>query len=219
MSGEALAFFDFDNTLTTQDSVVPFLLYARKRGLCGWGHLLHAAWFFLRQKVDPKQTVRAKEVSLSFIKGRTQAEMDAFARDFFRDVMSKKFLPEGVRELERLRGEGRRIVIVSASADCYMRVLPEFLPVDAVLATVCLKDDTGRYTGVIEANCRGEAKPVRINAWLAEQGITLDAAASCAWGDSHGDSYMMKMVGSAVLVDPSKALRRAMPDARIVHWH
>ena len=151
-----VAVFDFDNTLTRQDSIVPYLLYCRRRGLCGWGHLLRCAAAFIGQRIDPSRTLRAKAVSLSFLKGRTTAELDALARDFYAQDMRARLLPEGLRELERLRSEGVRIVIISASADVYMRAFGRLLPVDDLLCTVTGTDSEGRFTGEVASNCRGE---------------------------------------------------------------
>lgn len=91
-----LAVFDFDNTLTTQDSIVPYLLYCRRKGLCGWGHLLRSGFAWLGQKLDPSRVVSAKNVSLSFLKGMTEAALDELAQGFFDQVMRRKLLPGGL---------------------------------------------------------------------------------------------------------------------------
>ena len=219
LPGTALALFDFDDTLARGDSILPYLLYCIRRGAAPKRQLLRAACGYLRFLIQPSGASGAKERTLSFIRGKTVVEMDALARDFFRDVYIRHFFQEGMQELWRLREEGYRILVVSASADVYMRVLPEFLPVDAVLATVCEVDGEGRYTGRVGINCKGEEKPRRIAAWLNAQGLTLDSAASCAYGDSPSDAPMLLMTAAPNLIDPKKKLLRRLPQARVLHWH
>lgn len=217
MTPTAFAFFDFDDTLAKGDSIFPYLLYCVKRGVAPKHQLFKAAAGFLRWKIQPSSGARVKEMSLSFIKGHTVEEMDALARDFFRDVQQKFFFEDAAPELFRLREQGVKIVVVSASADLYMHVLPEFLPVDAVISTTCAVEN-GRYTGKIGKNCKGDEKVSRINAWLAEQGLSIDKAQSAGYGDSPSDAPMLLLTAHPTLVNPKRKLVKAIPDGRIVRW-
>ena len=217
MTPTAFAFFDFDDTLARGDSIFPYLLYAIKRGYAPKRQLLTAAYGFLRWKIQPSSGRRVKEMSLSFLKGRTVEEMDALARDFFRDVQQKAFFADAAPELFRLRQQGVKIVVVSASSDAYMHVLPEFLPIDAVISTVCGTAD-GRYTGSMGKNCKGEEKVRRINAWLQEQGLTIDKARSAGYGDSPSDAPMLLLTAAPNLVNPKRKLVKAIPDGRMLRW-
>ena len=218
MTPTAFAFFDFDDTLAKGDSIFPFLLYCIKRGLAPKTQLFKAAAGFLRWKIQPSSGRAVKEMTLSFIKGRTVEEMDAIARDFFRDVQQKFFFEDAAPELFHLREQGAKIVVVSASSDLYMKVLPEFLPVDAVISTVCETLD-GRYSGKIGKNCKGEEKVRRINAWLQAQGLSIDKAKSAGYGDSPSDAPMLLLTAQPTLVNPKRKLVKRIPDGRIVHWH
>lgn len=218
MTPTAFAFFDFDDTLAKGDSIFPFLLYCIKRGYAPRCQLFKAAAGFLRWKLQPSSGRAVKEMTLSFIKGRTVEDMDALARDFFRDVQQKAFFEDAAPELFRLRQLGAKIVIVSASSDLYMKVLPEFLPVDAVISTVCEVQE-GRYTGKIGKNCKGEEKVARIRRWLDEQELTIDREHSAGYGDSPSDAPMLLLTAAPTLVNPKRKLRAALPEGRIVHWH
>ena len=213
----AFVFSDFDDTLAKGDSILPYLIYCIRRGLAPRRQFAKAALAFLRWKLQPSTGRAAKEVTLSYIAGRTVDEMDEVARDFFREVQQKRFFREGVAEMQRLRGQGVRIVIVSASSDVYMRVLPEFLPCDDVICTVCEARD-GVYTGKVGKNCKGAEKVRRIEEWLAGQGLSIDHSASSGYGDSHSDAPMLQLTGSPVLVNPKRKLRDALPGARVARW-
>lgn len=213
----AFVFTDFDDTLAKGDSILPYLLYCIRRKLAPRRQFLKAAAAFLRWKLQPSTGRAAKEVTLSYIAGRTLEEMDDIARDFFREVQSERFFREGVAEMQRLREQGMKIIAVSASSDVYMRVLPEFLPCDDVICTVCEVKD-GVYTGKVGKNCKGDEKVRRIEAWLAGQELSIDKPRSSGYGDSPSDAPMLLLTGSPVLVNPKRKLRRRIPSGRIVRW-
>lgn len=213
----AFAFFDFDDTLASGDSIFPYLLYCIRRGYAPRTQLLRAAVGFIRWKLNPACGRAVKESSLSFIKGHTVEEMDELARGFFRDIQQKAFFQEGIAEIWRLRQQGMRIVVVSASSDVYMRVLPEFLPIDAVISTICVTED-GAYTGKMEKNCKGEEKVRRIQAWLTDHDMSIDRPASAGYGDSPSDSFMIRLTDHHNLVNPKRKLIKSLPKARILHW-
>ena len=216
---EKIAFFDFDDTLCRGDSILPYLLYCVGRGVAPWRQVARALRGYLLWRVNPKRATSAKNLTLSFIAGLSRERLDEIGRNFFSDRLEKRFFPQAREEIERLRFEGCRIVVVTASAEVYMRLLPEFLPVDDVIATRCEIDDQGVYTGVVGENCKGEEKPLRIRSWLREYGVHPDWAACLAYGDSPSDAPMLELAGHPVLVDPPKALAERFPGARTVHWH
>lgn len=217
MTPTAFAFFDFDDTLAKGDSIFPFLLYCIRRGYAPRQQVFKAAAGFLRWKLQPSSGRAVKEWTLSFIKGRTVAEMDDLARDFFRDVQQKHFFADAAPELFRLRQQGMKLVVVSASSDLYMRVLPEFLPVDAVISTVCETAD-GRYTGRIGKNCKGEEKVRRIESWLTAQGLSICKEMSAGFGDSPSDAPMLLLTAAPHLVNPKRKLRQLIPEGTILRW-
>lgn len=192
-------------------------MHAIRRGAAPWTQLLRAAGGYLLQMGKPGKISRAKEITFSFIQGKSQSEMDDLARDFFREKITPRLFEQGMAELWKLKSEGYTIVVVSASADVYMRLLPEFLPVDAVLATRCTCVD-GVYTGQVESNCKGEEKPRRIAAWLKENGLEMDVASTRAYGDSPSDAPMLALAALPTLVNPHKRLAAALPDAPRVQW-
>lgn len=209
---EKLALFDFDGTLCKGDSILPYLLFAIRKGKAPVWQLFPALAGFLGQKMKLCSVEKAKELTLSFLSGRTEEEAAELARRFFQERLQPDFFPEGIAELQRLKQEGCRIWLVSASPDCYMKVAPEFLPVDGVLATRC-EVKNGRYTGCIPLNCRGENKLAYLKPLLESKPEVV-----AAYGDSASDAPLLRLAKHPVSVGGKQKLLQLVPAARCVHW-
>ena len=212
------ALFDFDDTISYGDSIVPYVLFCARKGYTTRMHAFRAAVKFALTKLGIGTVDAAKAYALSFLKGKTEAETTRIAHEFWREVLVKRLFPEAIAEMKRLRDSGCRVLIVSASVTAYMDVLPEYVPADAVLATACGTDADGRLNGCLGENCRGLQKPLRIAEYLAANNLLLDYDASYAFGDSPSDEPMLRTAAHATLVNPPEKLRAAMPDAAVVHW-
>ena len=215
---DRIAFFDFDDTICKGDSILPYLLYCIRRGYAPWTQLFRAAWGYLGWRVNPRKARQAKTLTLSFITGRKLVEMDALGLAFLRQYVAKRCFPEARAELERLKAQGYRIVVVTASPSVYMRMLPEVLPVDDVIATPC-RQYFHIYDGVIGENVKGEEKVRRMKDHL---GYGMEPFPPLpdgrAYGDSLSDAPMLELVGHPTLVNPKKALTQRMPDAERASW-
>lgn len=218
MLAEKYAFFDFDGTLCPGDSIVPYLLFCVREGHCPPGLFLKAAWLYLLRSLTKGGTMGAKEAAFAFLRGHNMEETDRIARAFFSRCLRKRFRQEGVEEIEKCRREGMTVAVVTASAGIYMRVLPEFLPVDAVIATECLTDSEGRFVGKLGPNCSGAEKAQRIEKYLSARGNAGKPAAERAYGNSASDIAMLSIAEQPVKVDPDRALSKAFPSAPTVRW-
>ena len=217
---DKIALFDFDDTICKGDSILPYLLYCVKRGYAPWTQLLRAARGYLGWRINPQKARNAKTLTLSFITDRKVAEMDALGVDFLRQYVSKRCFPEARAELERLKTQGYRIVVVTASPSVYMRMLPEVLPVDDVAATSCyMHQYLHTYDGVIDENVKGEEKVRRIHLQFGYIQVPFPPLPTGrAYGDSLSDAPMLGLVGHPTLVNPKKALIERMPKAERVTW-
>ena len=209
---QAFAFFDFDGTMIPGDSIAAFVRYARKRGIMPrrefFGALLAAARYVL----GLTSAADSKSAALRFRMRLSPADREALDRAFVHDCLLPRLYPRAKACLDFHRQAGRTPVIVTASTDNYMRMVADALGVSALLATPLRPD------GTVGENCRGEEKPRRIKAWLAEQGLEADFATSFAYGDSKSDLPMLLLCGHPVQVNPKKALRKAAPDMEAVRW-
>jgi phosphatidylglycerophosphatase C len=193
-SRPVVAAFDFDGTLTRGGSVWPFLVALR-----GWRRVVQAALALTPQLVAAALLggARADDAKEALFR-RTLAGLPAdegakrgadFARAHYR-----RHARADVRErMEWHRARGHRLVIVSASLDCYLEAVGEELDVDAVVATRLAVGADGLLTGGYEGrNCRGEEKLARVRQWMAD---TTEAGAIggvlWAYGNSDGDKRLL----------------------------
>lgn len=182
--------FDFDETLTRRDTVVPFLRrLAGDRGLAlglmTRSHRLAPA--ALRRNRDALRALATEHV----FRGRPIREVEAHAREFGDQIVAAGLRPDTTGRLAWHRDAGHRVVIVSASYEQYVRIVGDHLGVDAVLATR-LEVQSERCTGrLLGPNCRGPEKVARLRAWLSDEGLGLDDVSLWAYGDSPGDRELL----------------------------
>ena len=185
-----VAAFDFDETLTRRDTVVPFLRRLTggrsvALGLLARSHRL--APVALRRNRDALRAMATDQV----FRGRSIAEVEAHARVHGDEVFAVGLRPDTAARLAWHRDAGHRVVIVSASYEQYVHVVGEHLGVDAVLATR-LEVESGRCTGrLLGPNCRGAEKIARLHGWLESEGLTRHEVTLWAYGDSSGDRELL----------------------------
>lgn len=185
-----VAAFDFDETLTRRDTVVPFLRrLAGDRGLA-LGLLARSHRLAPAAVQRNRDALRAMATDQVF-RGRPIVEVEEHAQAYGDQIFAVGLRPDTAARLTWHREAGHRVVIVSASYEQYVQVVGEHLGVDAVIATR-LEVESERCTGrLLGANCRGPEKLVRLRGWLATQGLTLDEVTLWAYGDSSGDRELL----------------------------
>ena len=175
--------FDFDGTLTTKDTLLEFILYAK--GSSGfWLGFLRYAHLLVLMKLGFYPNWKAKQkVFAHFFKGMTIAEFDAICQDFA--ASSQNLLrPKGIEAVNKAISEGSKVLIISASIDNWVQ--PFFKHVK-VLGTK-IEVENGVLTGRFQTkNCYGEEKVNRLKAiYPNRQDYHLTA-----FGDSRGDKELL----------------------------
>ena len=212
MEKKAFAFFDFDGTMISGDSIAAFVRYARKRGIMPWREFFKALWTAARYMLGLAGAAESKNAALRFRMLLSPADREALDRAFVKDCLLPRVYPQARACVARHRREGRLPVIVTASTENYMRFVADALGVDILLATPLRPD------GTVGENCRGEEKPRRIRAWLRDAGWDADFAASWAYGDSKSDLPMLRLCGHPVQVNPKRSLRKTAPEMEKEIW-
>ena len=175
--------FDFDGTLTTRDTLLAFIRYAKGTGAFLWGFLRHAHLLVL-MKLGLYPNWKAKQRVFSyFFKGMSLEEFDTLCRQFAAD--NRQLLrPEGVKTLQQAQADGAEVLIVSASIDNWVQ--PFFPEVKVVGTQVEVKN--GHLSGLfLTQNCYGEEKVHRILALYPDR----SEYHLIAFGDSRGDKELL----------------------------
>ena len=181
--------FDFDGTLTTHDSLLVFIRYAKGTHGFLWGFLRYAHLLVL-MKLGLYPNWKTKEPVFSyFFKGMHIEVFDALCRQFAADHR-ELLRPEGIKTLQQAQAEGAEVLIVSASIDNWVQ--PFFPDVKVVGTQVEVVNGhlSGRF---LTQNCYGKEKVNRILALYpnrSEYHLT-------AYGDSRGDKELLAFADEA----------------------
>lgn len=189
-----LVLFDFDGTLTTRDSFLPFLRHVvgTPRFLAGLaatsGPLLGYAAGLMANDKAKEQVIR------HFLGGRTLDELRAQGDRYAASGLSGLLRDTTLQALRRHVAAGDECVLVSASLDLYLAPWAQRQGFRAVLCSSLATDAQGLVTGTLTPrNCFGEEKARRVRAWLAGR----EPSHITAYGDSRGDREMLAMAQTA----------------------
>jgi phosphatidylglycerophosphatase C len=194
-SAPTVAAFDFDGTLTRGGSELRFLL--RLRGASSVAAAIARYSPALVKGVvlgGPSADAAKETLFVRLLAGQPVRRVEEVAAEFAGDHLRRRLRPAVHERLRSHRAQGHRVVIVSASPECYVRVAGEQLGADAILATG-LENVGGRLTGRFAgSNCRGPEKLRRLEAWLRGEGFHRDGTGRpevWAYGNSRGDLHLL----------------------------
>ena len=194
--------FDFDGTLTTSDTLLEFIKYAKGRGRFLMVFLMYSPLLVL-MKLHLYPNWKAKQrIFAHLFAGMRIEKFDALCRGFAEE--SQHLLrPKGITLVHEALVAGAQVFIVSASIDNWVRPFFEIRNLKGiqVLGTQIEVVD-GKLTGRFKTrNCYGEEKVNRISKALATEptpgGDTVPQNSIRsqyeieAFGDSRGDKEML----------------------------
>lgn len=185
--------FDFDGTLTTSDTMLELIKFAHGKGGLLRGLLANAFWLVL-MKLHFYPNWKSKEKVLAWFFGGMEVEDFKAICQVFAMRCHTLIRPSAIAEITGLMSKGDMVVVVSASADDWVRPMLEkvFPHVPALLSTrleVVGDKISGRISG---NNCHGQEKVERIKQYLKANGISRNDCYIYAYGDSKGDKEMME---------------------------
>ena len=185
---QRIAFFDFDGTITTHDTLLEFIRFSKGAFLFYLGFLLYSPWLVAyRLKIIPNQL--AKEKILGFFFANTpladfQSQCDRFAVE----ILPTLLRPKALAEIARLQQAGFVVAVVSASPENWIAGWAAANGLLLIATRLDIKEQqlTGRIAG---RNCHGKEKVNRIH----ETFQLTDYKEIYAYGDSSGDRPMLAL--------------------------
>ena len=175
--------FDFDGTLTTKDTLIEFIRYAKGSMALGLGFMRYAHLLVLMIiGIYPNYKAKQK-VFAHFFKDTTLDDFNALCKAFAASS-SHLLRPNAIEAINHAIKEGSEVLIVSASIDNWVQ--PFFPQVKVVGTQIEVVD--GKLTGrFLSKNCYGQEKVNRIlSLYPNRQDYHLTA-----YGDSRGDKEML----------------------------
>lgn len=183
-----IAFFDFDGTITTEDSLPAFIKFHSGRRKYYFGVLLNSP-FIVAYKLGILSNHAAKQrLFRYFFRNASLNEFQTVADTFAETVVPGMVRNKALAEIRKLQALGFEVVIVSASASNWIRHWSS--SVDAALVATDLEVADGRLTGNIKGlNCHGLEKVKRIQEAYDVSGYDE----IYGYGDTKGDKPMLSL--------------------------
>jgi len=201
------AFFDLDQTLVACNTGRLFLQDLRRRGEISLFRAIRALGWLARYRFSLLDLEGMSHKIAGGMRGKCEKEFEERCRRWVEDTVLPRLLPAGLRHIERHRGEGHLLAILSTSPTYVTRPIAEMLGLDEVISTQ-LEVVEGQFTGrVVSPACFGRGKVHWAEQVGRARGLDLDQ--SWFYTDSFTDMPMLERVGNRVVVNPDPRLRRA----------
>lgn len=182
---------DFDETITDRDCVIPFMMRVAGRGPFLFGIVRRLPRLVGSIVRRDRNAMRAVGTEAAFTR-RHHTVVDRLAREWGREIVTGNLRHDVVARIGWHLEQGHRVVIVSASYENYLNVVAAHLGLHGVCGTRLEVGPDGRCTGeLVGPNCRGPEKVVRLDEWLASEGLSRDGVTLWAYGDSAGDRELL----------------------------
>lgn len=181
-----IAFFDFDGTITTKDTLLEIIKYQKGSARFYLGFLLYSP-YLVAYKLGIISNQLAKEKILAHFFKKTPQELfqqrcDAFAQESLPALIR----PKALEEIKKLKSLNADIVIVTASATSWIQYWCNNNQLQLIGTQLEVKEDklTGKIVG---NNCHGQEKVNRIK---AAYDLSKYDEIYC-YGDTKGDKPML----------------------------
>ncbi len=183
---QAIAFFDFDGTITNKDTMLALAEY--RKGKAGYlmGMLrLSPSLVALKLNLLPAQ--KAKQLFLRhFFGGMSAAAFNKLCEDFSENILPSLIRKDAWQAIQQHIANGDKVVVVSASAENWIAHWCNKNNIPFLGTRLEIKNDM--ITGIISGiNCNGKEKVSRIK----EAFNLADFETVYAYGDSSGDKEML----------------------------
>ena len=177
-----LAFFDFDGTITTDDSLIKFIRFVVGDVKTAWGMILLSP-MLITYKLKFIPNYKAKQWMLSyFFKGMDEQQFLKVAKEYSLKHIDTILRPKAMEKIAWHKEQGHKVVVVSASIECWLKPWCDINGLDMIATKLEIKD--GMLTGkFLTKNCYGIEKANRVK----EAYNLSNYDYIYAYGDSRGD--------------------------------
>lgn len=204
-----LALFDLDNTLLAGDSDFEWAQYLIAKGvLDGEVHAARNEQFYQQYKAGTLDIHEFLDFQLKPLSRHPRRILEEWHHEFMRTRILP-IITQKARDLVDSHRDDARAVVTATNSFVTGPIAREF-GIEHLVATEP-EEQAGEFTGrVVGAPCFREGKVTRVEAWLAEHGLTW-ASFTETWfyADSLNDLPLLAKVTHPVAVDPDQTLIEA----------
>lgn len=199
-----LGIFDIDYTITRKETLIEFYKFMVKKNPRLLKHLpatILTGILYLAKRVELKN---AKEAFLAFVEDIHEEDMNKLVKEFYEKKLTKLFYADAISEIKKLKAEGCKIFLISASAEFYLKEFYNIPEIDKVIGTKYRMKDKLHSAVMQGENCKGEEKVKRLMEVLDEEKMEVDFKNSYMFSDSLSDLPLLNLVGNPFLINYKK---------------
>ncbi|MGL5380873.1 HAD-IB family hydrolase [Clostridium sp.] len=210
---DKLAIFDVDYTITRKETLMELFKYIIHRDKSNIKFLPRALFSGLMYGIGVFDEKKVKEKFLKFIDGIDEKDLALLVKDFYKDRLSNILYADAIDMIKRLKKEGYKVYLISASPEFYLREFYNIKEVDMVIGTKFIFDK-GKFARMMDGhNCKGEEKVRRLKEVLEKEKLEIDFEDSYMFSDSLSDKPLLDLVGKPYLINYKKK-----HDFEILRW-
>ena len=183
-----LALFDFDGTITVDDSLIKFIRFVAGDAKFLWGMIfLSPMLTAYKLKLIPND--KAKQYMFTyFFKGMSEASFIQVAREYSLNHIKTILRPKAMEKIAWHKEQGDKVVIVSASIESWLKPWCDENNLELIATQLEIKEGvvTGKF---LSKNCYGIEKSHRV-----QKVYNLSNYDHVyAYGDSRGDKELLAL--------------------------
>ena len=207
-----LAVYDLDRTITRHATYTPFLLHCAVRR-APW-RLLLLPFVILSMILYGLRLIdrgRLKEINHALLLGPKihPRDLQPLVASFADATVARNIRPGARRAIARDKGQGRRLVLATASYRLYAEAIAERLGFDDTIGTGAMIGlDERVHAKIFGENCYGPAKLRMIADWVEKSGLTGRHGHVRFYSDHASDQPAFEWADEPVAVNPHARLRR-----------
>lgn len=210
---EKLAIFDVDFTITRKETLMQFFKFMIHKDIRNIKFLPRAIFSGALYGLKIYDEKKVKQSFLKFIDGIEEKDLENTVKEFYEEVLEKILYKDAIDMMKKLKKEGCKIYLISASPEFYLNEFYKIKEVDKVIGTK-FKFSSGKFTRMMEGlNCKGEEKVIRLKEVLKKENIKVDFKNSYMFSDSLSDKPLLDLVGKPYLINFKKK-----NDIEILKW-
>lgn len=185
---KSIAFFDFDGTLTTNDSLIKFIRLCKGDFNYLFGlFILLPVLVLYKLKIIPNYKAKEKML-IHFFSGVSEKYFKEIAREYSLNYIDRIIRDNAMKKLNWHKKQGHEVLVVSASLECWLQPWCDKNNIKLLATKIEIKDNivTGK---LITKNCYGIEKVNRI-----KEIYDLNKYDEIyAYGDTRGDKEMIEL--------------------------